>query len=173
MIEPIKEENLNMMEIHPTPIMKDKHGVASRDFKRMWKIPQILNKIENKEAKESKAKKSIRIKREFVEWSLLTKFDCYSKIFENESIWIKVVWTILFLIFSGFTASLVILNIINYFHYEVTSIIEVKNERPTLFPAITVCNNNPFTSQQAESIMDEISFQAYQSQYYQCWRRHA
>jgi hypothetical protein len=168
MIEPIKEANLNMMKKYPTPILtpqivKDNNELASKDFKRKWKIPQILNKIDaaNIETKNRKSKKSIKIKKEFVEWSLLTKFDCYSKIFENEVAWVKVVWTLLFLIFSGFTAWLVILNIINYFHYEVTSIIEVKNERPTHFPAITICNSNPFTSSQAQSLMDDISLKTF------------
>ena len=132
----------------------------NKEFKRKWKIPLILNKIGAAMATDSKKlnnKNSALMKKEFVEWSLLTKFDCYSKIFENEVFWIKIVWVLLFLLFTGFTAWLVIFNIINYFHYEVTSIIEVKNERPSNFPAITICNNNPFTSLNAQSLMDTFS----------------
>ena len=102
--------------------------------------------------------KTNEMKKEFVKWSLLTKYDGYSKIFQTNAIWVKILWTLLFLIFSGLTALLVIKNITDYLKYEVTSIIEVKIEKPSDFPTITICNNNPFTSIQAKYLMDNISF---------------
>ena len=173
----IKPEKINKIdekypaitqEKYPSLVIKEdfekKNEKAPKEFKRKWKIPLILNKIGDDMATDSKKldnKNSVLMKKEFVEWSLLTKFDCYSKIFENEIFWVKIVWLLLFLLFTGFTAWLVIFNIINYFHYEVTSIIEVKNERPSNFPAITICNNNPFTSLNAQSLMDNFSNLSY------------
>ena len=159
----IKAVNAN---IPSNNIEKDVH-IDPKNFKRKWKIQELLNKveIENKhkstENKEQKLKKFSEIKKEFLEWSLMTKFDCFSKIFENEVIWVKIIWSILFLIFTGLTAWLVIFNIINFCHYEVTSIIEIKNERPSNFPVVTICNNNPFTSLQAQTLMESISLENY------------
>jgi len=166
MIEP--KEILNITETsgqkYQRNFLKNQTSNENKYFKRKWKIPQVLskleaNKISNSQETNSKnhQNKTSRIKKEFLEWSLLTKFDCYSKIYEYEVVWMKFFWLILFLTFTGLTAWLVIFNVINFCHYEVTSIIEIKNERPTNFPVLTACNNNPFTSKQSQSLNDYIS----------------
>ena len=43
----------------------------------------------------------------FFEWSLLTKFDCYSKIFEYENKYARMLWTLIFFGFSGVTTLLI------------------------------------------------------------------
>ena len=101
------------------------------------------------------------LKNEFVEWSLLTKFDGFSKVFQTKVVAIKIIWLVIFLLFTGLTAALVIKNITGFCKFEVTSLIEVKIERPTNFPAITICNNNPFTSSQSQSLMDMIALENY------------
>jgi hypothetical protein len=99
-----------------------------------------------------------KVKEEFVEWSLNTNFDGYSKIFQAKIYWIKFVWLFLFLAFTSATSWLISYNIISYLDYEVTSLIEVKTERPTFFPSVTICNSNPFPSIKAQSLMNNITF---------------
>jgi hypothetical protein len=131
------------------------------EFEKMNKEIENLKK-EIVEMKNEKSKnydgKWPKIKEEFVEWSLNTNFDGYSKIFKAKIFSIKFVWLFLFLAFTSATAWLISYNIIGYLDYEVTSLIEVKTERPTLFPSLTMCNSNPFPSIEAQSLMDTITF---------------
>jgi hypothetical protein len=122
-----------------------------------------IEEIKNEKAKHKEGKWS-KIKEEFFEWSLNTNFDGYSKIFKAKIHWIKLVWLLLFLAFASATVWLISYNIIGYLDYEVTSLIEVKTERPTLFPAFTFCNSNPFPSTQAQSLMDSITFKNFNGQ---------
>jgi hypothetical protein len=110
------------------------------------------------DAKVEKHNKWTRMKKKFVEWS---NFNCYTKIFQTNVFWMKIVWTLLFLIFTSLTAWQIALNIAGFIGFGVTSLIEVKSELRADFPAITICDNNPFTSSQAQSLMDDISFKAY------------
>ena len=111
----------------------------------------------NELEKESNKVKVDIFKKKFVEWSTLTKFDCYSKIFMSESLSARIVWLIFFAAFTSLTIWLVSFNIINFFKYEVTSKIEIKTERPTTFPAITICDNDPFTATYSQDLFQNVS----------------
>jgi hypothetical protein len=43
-----------------------------------------------------KSDKLNRVKSQVKEWSLYTKFDCYSKIFQTKNVILKLVWLIFF-----------------------------------------------------------------------------
>lgn len=98
-----------------------------------------------------------RIKEELIEWSLQTKFDCYSKIFHNKRFLVQCIWLGLFVCFSGFTAYFVSKNIIYFFEYETVANIDIIKEKPTEFPAVTICNSNPFTTQIAQQLISNIT----------------
>ena len=98
-----------------------------------------------------------KAKRNFVKWSLLTKFDCYSKIFETKNVLVKFVWLGLFLFFSGITVFFVAKNIADFNVYETVSKIEIINEKPMEFPVITICNANPYTSLTAKELISNIT----------------
>ena len=126
---------------------------AAKSYKRAH-----IRKIVTHKSGDSSGKKIIN---EFVEWSLLTKFDCYSKIFEYPKWPSKLVWTLVFLTFTSFTMWLVIKNITDFYEYEVISKIEIISERPSIFPAVTICNNDPFTSEFAQSFIQNITKNTY------------
>ena len=44
-------------------------------------------------------------------------------------------------------------SIVVSYNYDVVSLIQVENERPVLFPAVTICDSNPFTSKEAENLI--------------------
>ena len=94
------------------------------------------------------------------EWSLLTKFDCYSKIFEYKNMYARVTWLFFFLALAGITAWLVSKNITDYYSHDVNSKIELINERPAPFPAITICDNDPFSSDSAQNLLQSIGVSA-------------
>jgi hypothetical protein len=121
------------------------------EMKNENKSQNLNEKVKIKEGKWPK------VKEEFVDWSLNTNFDGYSKMFKAKIYLIKFMWLFLFLAFTSATAWLISYNIIGYLDYEVTSLIEVKTERPTLFPSLTMCNSNPFPSSHAHSLMDAVT----------------
>ena len=122
-----------------------------------------INKNLNQENKKTNIiqRKFQKVNKEFKEWSLLTKFDCYSKIFQTKSFVLQLFWLSLFLIFTGLTAYLLFKNITDYFAYETVSKIEIVYENPTKFPVVTICNSNPFTTPIAEELISIVSFSNY------------
>ena len=98
-----------------------------------------------------------RLKLEFKEWSLQTKFDCFSKIFLTQNVILQLTWLGLFLIFTALTAYFVSKNFLDFFSYETVSKIDIIDEKPTEFPAVTICNSNPFTTKTAQKLISNIT----------------
>ena len=59
------------------------------------------------------------------------------------------------------TAYIVSKNFLEYFSYETVSKIDVISEKPTEFPAITICNANPFTTTTALKLISNITISNY------------
>jgi hypothetical protein len=85
-----------------------------------------------------------------VEWSLLSTFHCYPKIFQTKNIHAKLTWSLLFILFSCLTFWLVVKGILDYVEFDVVSKIRVISQQSITFPTITICDANPFTSKEAE-----------------------
>ena len=102
-----------------------------------------------------------RVKSEVKEWSLQTKFDCYSKIYQTKNVSLQLLWLACFILLSAFTAYFVAKNILDYYEREVVSKIEIINEKPLEFPSVTICNANPFTSPLAQSLIANMSLNNY------------
>ena len=101
-------------------------------------------------------KSSSELEKVFVEWSLLSTFHCYPKIFQYENKIAKVVWSLVFILFSAATSFLVATSVNDFFEYRVVSTIRLVDERPILFPAVTICDNNAFNTLQAQHLMDSL-----------------
>ena len=50
---------------------------------------------------------------------------------------------------------------IDYFQYELISKIQVINEKPAIFPGVTICNINPFSSMQSQMLIEKKFLQVY------------
>ena len=59
------------------------------------------------------------------------------------------------------TSSLVIQIIFEYFEYEVVSKIKIVSERPTSFPAVTICDANPLSTKEAEYLIRNVTLEEY------------
>ena len=103
---------------------------------------------------EIKSKKFQLAKQKVLDWSLTCHVDCFPKIFETKN-WIgKIIWIIILIAFSAGTVWIVLLCVLNFFEFEAVTKFEVINERPIEFPAVTICDSNPFTTEVAQEIFE-------------------
>ena len=110
--------------------------------------------------------KLLDMKKEFHEWSLLSHVDCFLKIFQSESLTGKCIWTLCLLIFTSLTATLVVLNITGFYSYEVVTKMETFHQVPTEFPTVTMCDANMFSTQAAQSLIQNISLESFGADVY-------
>ena len=68
---------------------------------------------------------------------------------------VQFIWLLVLLGSTGATFYLITNSIIDYLKYDVITQITRVNEIPAPFPAITFCDNNPFSSKIAESFMED------------------
>jgi hypothetical protein len=123
--------------------------------------PNINGVAGTSTAVERKILKRDTLKKVFNKWLDVTSIDAFSKIFVYNSKPIKLVWTCLFLILACLTGYLVVQNLLNYYHYEVVTQVNVVSVRPIEFPTVTLCNLNPFTSKYAENLVQYVSLVNY------------
>lgn len=96
------------------------------------------------------------LKETFVEFSKRTDVNCYTKIFEYDNVFVKILWTLVLLLSLSVTAWVLSWTVVKYLDYEVTSQIGVVYELPTDFPAVTLCNANQFNSLESQLLMESI-----------------
>jgi hypothetical protein len=96
-----------------------------------------------------------------IDWSLLSTFHCYPKIFQYKNTVARILWSICFLLFGAITCWLVAQCYMDYVEYEVVTQIKVITERPITFPTITICQYNPFTTVFAQDLINNYSIQAF------------
>lgn len=100
----------------------------------------------------------ILIKELFVEWSLVSTSHGWPSIFRVKRFYLKVMWAICFLASTGYCGFLVIMSIYDYLEYQVVTKIRLVSEKPVTFPAVTICNLNPFVTPEANQfILDYFS----------------
>jgi hypothetical protein len=134
----------------------EKYGLDFNDLEKYGLENTTQTQKEEKPMKTKFISNFERAKKSLIKWSLLTKFDCYSKIFETKHWLLQLTWLSLFVIFTAFTSYFVAKNIIDFFVYETISKIEIINEKPTEFPVITICNANPYTTLTASDLITNI-----------------
>ena len=113
------------------------------------KMGKPLNDEEKK--KQDIAFKTFLLKRKFVEWSETSTSHGYPNIFRTNKLPIQIFWFILLIISTGLCIYMVSSALIDYLKYETTSKISIKYERQQDLPMISVCNSNPFLTDEAKS----------------------
>ena len=102
------------------------------------------------------------VKKVFVDWSKNVAFQSYPKIFDDElHFLVKFLWLLVFLVFSGITSYLCVQSILVYLQWGIVSTIEIIRESPTEFPAVTICDSNPFTTKEAQTLLEQLAFQKF------------
>ena len=98
------------------------------------------------------------IKDIFIKWSENVDINGYKKIFERqENFAARSFWVLVFLASTFLTFYLIASSILNFLAYDVVIKIEVVYERPTQFPSVTFCDNNPFTTLESQQLFENIS----------------
>ena len=70
---------------------------------------------------------------------------------------VKLMWLIFLIISTGFCSFLVIQGILDYFDHEVNSKTRtIYDENETLFPTVTICNKNTFTTEYAYNFLKDL-----------------
>ena len=77
-------------------------------------------------------------------------------IIRTRKICFKFIWAISFVISASICAYMLIKSISDYFDFELVTTTTVKTEMPTVFPKITICNNNPLMTNEAIEYVDKM-----------------
>ena len=98
-----------------------------------------------------------RAKNIFLQWSHHSDINGYAKIFMYQSHGlVQFLWLVILTCSTCATYWLISKSVLDFLSYEVVSQIDVYYEMPAPFPAITICDNDPFTSAQAEKLYDSV-----------------
>ena len=126
-------------------------------IQRQVKQESVCAKSPNSLSNSSKKNLPIRteLKNKLVAWSLSSNFHCYPKIFQYENIYAKIIWIIFFILFAFMTFWLVIKGVLDFLEFDVVSKIGVYSEDKSVFPTVTICEANAFTTKEAEYLLSE------------------
>ena len=94
----------------------------------------------------------------FLDWSKRVDINVYTKMLEySPNYKVQFIWLLILLGSTGATFYFISKSIIDYFNYDVVSQTTVINEVPTQFPAVTFCDNNPFSTEEAQIYMESVA----------------
>ena len=99
-----------------------------------------------------------KLKEIFLAWSQSVDINCYTKMMAYRPNYkVQFIWLLILLGSTGATFYFISKSVIDYLKYEVVSQTTVKNEVPTQFPAVTFCDNNPFSTEEAQVFMEYVA----------------
>ena len=101
-------------------------------------------------------KPKINIREKFIDWSKSSSCHGYHRIFRVSRLSIRILWIISLIISSIFCVYMSSKSIMDYLNYDVVTKTRVHHELPTQFPTVTVCNINPFVTQNASQFIRNI-----------------
>ena len=102
--------------------------------------------------------KLAKVKCVFLEWSQSVTYHCFPKIFkEKMNFVLRLIWSLIFLVFASFTFFILVNNIIFFYKYETVTSIQKIYEELAIFPTLTICDSNAFTTKKAESLILDMS----------------
>ena len=111
----------------------------------MRKNPPVVATISAKDLPMIEDKKKMRRRRSIIqEFSLNTSTHGLPGIARSESMHNRLFWTISFLGFTAIMIYFITKAIVNYFKYPTQVNINIVNEWPQNFPAVSLCNGSPF-----------------------------
>jgi hypothetical protein len=100
-----------------------------------------------------------KMKKKFINWSLLSTSHGYPKIFYSKNRIIKLMWTLFFIIFTLICAYMIVQNIQEYYEYGVITKWRIVHDKSMAFPAISICNLNKYATMSAIEYIEETFLQ--------------
>ena len=108
-------------------------------------------------SQETSLKRSLQNDKETCrEWSLSSTAQCLPKVFQYENTYVKIVWSLIFIVFSVATNFFFIQGIFDFLEFDVVSKIQVKNEQTLVYPVVTICDSNPFSTKETEALFKNM-----------------
>lgn len=112
---------------------------------RIGNIMESNKKQEELSLSQSKSDKLFpKLKHLFVEWCKSSSSHGIPNIASTDNLLIRLIWIVCFCISLGYCSILLIQTLFDYLANPVYINIQVIEDIPTLFPAISICNLNPF-----------------------------
>ena len=105
---------------------------------------------------EKRAEIKKQIKEKFIEWSSSSTSHGYPNIFKTKYRLLKVIWTFFLLAAVGCCLFFLTRSINSYLEFGVITNIEMVDERPVIFPTITICDLEKFQTDFAADLIKEI-----------------
>ena len=99
------------------------------------------------------------IKQIFINWSESVDINCYNKLIEYRAInfYAQLTWFLILLCSTAATFWLISNSIIDYLNFDVVTQTNFIYEIPTQFPTITFCENDAFTTRDAQRLYEEMA----------------
>ncbi|CAF0715638.1 unnamed protein product [Brachionus calyciflorus] len=80
-------------------------------------------------------------------------------IIRSDKLAIRLMWIIFTIISTGLCGFMIVQSILNYFSFETTSKIQVITETNAIFPTVTICNTNYFTTKYSAEFINNLSLE--------------
>ncbi|CAF1045883.1 unnamed protein product [Brachionus calyciflorus] len=87
-------------------------------------------------------------------------------IIRSDNLILRVMWILFTFISTGLCGYMIVQSIMNYFSFETTSKIQIHTETSSIFPAITICNLNFFTSEYSAIFIKNLSLDMQSNSYF-------
>lgn len=103
-------------------------------------------------------KKQIKLKivKRLADWSTNTTSHGIPQIVQAKKFYLKVIWAVFLLVSISLCATMVVKSIKEFFEFDVTTKIrEITHENLT-FPTVTLCNINPFVTEEANAFLKNV-----------------
>jgi hypothetical protein len=99
-----------------------------------------------------------KLKSIFLSWSQSVEINCYTKMMAYRPNYkVQFIWLLILLGSTGATFYFISKSILDYLNYDVVSQKSVINEVPTQFPAVTFCDNNPFSTKATKVYLKSVA----------------
>jgi hypothetical protein len=99
-----------------------------------------------------------KLKTIILSWSKSIDINCFTKMMDYRPNYkVQFIWLLILLCSTGATFYFISKSLIDYLNYDVVSQTTVINEVPTQFPAVTFCDNNPFSTEEAQIYMESVA----------------
>lgn len=102
-----------------------------------------------------------RLKRKFIEWSQSSTSHGYPNIFRTKNLILRTMWFLFFLTGLSVAIYMVSRSILEYLNFDVTTKIRRLKTDTLVFPAVTICNINPFVTQAGANYVIEYFSRKY------------
>jgi hypothetical protein len=137
-------ESINLANISPSNYQERMNEIQTKP-------------VEIKNTKKEEKDLRSKIIKEFIKDNLAnSQTHGIPKIIKEENKLVKLMWIVCVIISAITCIALVTINIMDFLRFEVNSKIRVIHELPTIFPTVTICNKNMFTTDYSVQFLKEL-----------------